>query len=233
MASKNSVKLYLNNSYYHIYNRGVEQRNIFMDKQDYSVFLSYLQTYLLPKNTIELKNILSSYKTTYQEKDRILKQLRLNNYSENIELICFALLPNHYHLLIRQAKISLNKFMNSLGTRYAMYFNRKYKRKGVLFQDVYKAVLVESNDQLLHLSRYIHLNITKAVNISPERWKESIFPSSLPEFLGLRKTNWIKTKYILDHFSKYDPKNNYEDFMINNQEKEHLIQNVSIDIDED
>lgn len=225
MASKNSVKLYINNSFYHIYNRGVEQRDIFLDEQDYSVFLSYIQTYLLPKNTFELENILTSHNSTIQEKDRALKQLRLKNYFEKVELICYALLPNHYHLLIRQGKNSLNKFMNSLGTRYAMYFNRKYKRKGVLFQDVYKAVLIDSDEQLLHLSRYIHLNITKPVNIS--------LPSSLPEFLGLRKTDWIKTKYVLDYFSKNDPKNNYEDFMINNQEKEQLIKNASIDLEED
>ncbi|MBI5451903.1 transposase, partial [Candidatus Gottesmanbacteria bacterium] len=158
MASKNSVKIYSENAFYHVYNRGVEKRDIFLDEQDYSVFLSYLQTYTTPKDEVKFKKIISSNDSSPKEKDKAIKQLRLKNYSGNIELVCYALLPNHFHLLIHQHENVLNRFMNSLGTRYGMYFNRKYKRTGILFQDVYKAVVVYTDEQLLHLSRYIHLN---------------------------------------------------------------------------
>ena len=158
MASKNSIKTYAENSYYHLYNRGVEKRNIFLDEQDYSVFLSYLQTYLLPKDLISLSTIFGSDHSSRSEKNKALKLLKLKNYSENIDLLCYCLMPNHYHLLVKQNSDVLAHFMNSLGTRYAMYFNRKYKRVGHLFQGTYKAVLVESKEQLLHLTRYIHSN---------------------------------------------------------------------------
>lgn len=232
MASRNSTKTYIPNSYYHVYNRGVEKRVIFQDEQDYSVFLSYLKTYLTPKDEKSLQAILNSAESSPKDKNQALKQLRLKNYSSDLELLCYALLPNHFHLLVRQKGIVLNNFTNSLGTRYAMYFNRKYKRQGVLFQDVYKAVLVESDEQLLHLSRYIHLNPTKVLHISPSRWKESTFPSSISEYLGNGNTDWIKKDYILNYFSKNNPQNSYFDFL-GVAPNAQLIYNAAIDIDDE
>ena len=100
MASKNSTKIYVQNSYYHIYNRGVEKRTIFQDEQDYSVFLSYLKTYLSPKDEKSLQAILDSRESSPKDKDLSLKLLRLKNYSADLELLCYALLPNHFHLLV-------------------------------------------------------------------------------------------------------------------------------------
>ncbi len=213
MASRNSIKVYLEDSFYHLYNRGVEKRNIFLDDQDYAVFLSYLQTYLLPKDEKTLRATLISQTSSRHEKDQSLKLLNLKNYSGDIELLCYALLPNHFHLLIKQNCPVLPSFMNSLGTRYAMYFNRKYHRTGVLFQDVYKAVFVESDEQLLHLSRYIHLNPTEALGLPPLKWQEAKSPTSLPEHIGIKNTPWIQKHYILDYFSKTNPKDSYENFL--------------------
>jgi putative transposase len=222
MASRNSVKEYISDSFYHIYNRGVEQRKIFLDEQDYSVFLSYLKTYLSPIDKADLENILSSPDSTSKEKDKALKLLKLRNYSKDLDLVCYSLMPNHFHLLVHQKDIVINSFANSIGTRYAMYFNRKYKRKGVLFQDVYKAVLVKSEEQLLHLSSYIHLNPIKASNPT--------LPSSLSEYLGLRKTDWIKAHHIMDYFSVSKPKFTYQDFIGSVADGE-FISPVAIDLD--
>lgn len=112
-----------------------------------------------------------------------------------------------------------------------MYFNRKYKRRGVLFQDVYKAVLVKSDEQLLHLSRYIHLNPTRALHISPNRWKESFFPSSIPEYLGNRNTDWIKKDYILNYFSKNNPQKSYFNFMGMSLDAQFIYE-AAIDMDD-
>lgn len=232
MASKNSVKVYAPDSYYHIYNRGVEKRNIFLDGQDYAVFLSYLQIYLSPKDTNKFFAVLASKDSSLREKDAALKQLRLKNYYSHMYLLCYALLPNHFHLLIRQKDLVLNSFMNSLGTRYAMYFNHKHKRNGVLFQDVYKAVRVENDEQLLHVSRYIHLNPIKALNLPISRWEESLFPSSLADYLGKRKTHWITKEYLFNYFSQTNPQSTYEDFLGLPMEGE-LLSDVAIDLDSD
>ena len=77
VASRNSVKVYADNSFYHIYNRGVEQRPIFTDEQDYAVFLSYIKTYILPKNALSLQAILLSNDSSAKDKDKALKLLNL------------------------------------------------------------------------------------------------------------------------------------------------------------
>ena len=157
MPARNTLKQYLENGYYHLYNRGVEKRLIFQDEQDCSVFLSYLKEYLLPKNEKELYEKLSDKTISSKEKDKILKLLRLNNFSEEIILLAYCLMPNHFHLFVKQkSPNSIDKFINSLCTRYTMYFNKKYKRVGSLYQGVYKAVLLDNEPQLLHISRYIH-----------------------------------------------------------------------------
>ena len=159
MPAKNSRKIYKENGFYHLYNRGVEKRSIFEDKQDYSVFLLYLKSYLLPKNVDALQEMLSDKNSTWNEKRLILKQLRLNNFNKEISLLAYCLMPNHFHFIVKQtAPDSIDRFINSLNTRYVMYFNKKYDRVGPLFQGVYKAVVVETDEQLLYLSGYIHRN---------------------------------------------------------------------------
>ncbi|MBI3887807.1 transposase [Candidatus Microgenomates bacterium] len=214
MAAKNSIKVYLKNGFYHIYNRGVEKRKIFLDQQDYAVFLSYLKTYLLPKDLIALHSVATSKETTSVQKDKALKILKMKNFNGIVELLCYCLMPNHFHLAIKQTTADgINHFINALGTRYAGYFNRRYHRVGPLFQGVYKAVLIDSEEQLLHLSRYIHLNPGKN-NPSQQ--------NSLPEYLRLRTTSWIKPEYVLRNFSKTCPNLSYADFMGLSQVGEYL-----------
>lgn len=213
MPSKNSAKIYIENGYYHIYNRGVEKRKIFLDQQDYSVFLSYLKEYLLPKNKKELYERLLDTNTSYKEKDKILRILRLNNFSQEITLLSYCLMPNHFHLFIKQkSKDAIDSFMNSIATRYTMYFNKKYKRVGPLYQDVYKAVLVNNEEQFLHLSRYIH---KQALNLKNQ-------PCSYPEYLGLRQTLWIKPEEILSYFSRINPSLSYQNFVTQPEETDNL-----------
>lgn len=192
MPSKNSIKLYLENSYYHIYNRGVEKRKIFLDEQDYKTFLKYLKIYLEPPENAKSRKISIGESKSFDAVPR-----PLNNFSNEIELTSYCLMPNHFHLLIYQkSNKSIEFFMRSIGTKYVQYFNKKYERVGYLFQGTYKAVLVKSDSQLLHLTRYIHLNPVSTFRESPLRYPYS----SYGEYLGSRKTNWIKPQKILEYF---------------------------------
>ncbi|MBI2595505.1 transposase [Candidatus Daviesbacteria bacterium] len=224
MPSRNSNKQYLENSYYHIYNRGVEKRLIFSDQQDYGVFLYYLKEYLLPKNETDLKKKLSDPNISYKERAKILQLLRLNNFADEINLLAYCLMPNHFHFLIKQRSAqSIDKFMNSLCTRYTMYFNRKYKRVGGLYQDVYKAVNVVTDQQFVYLSKYIHKQALASKGDALQGQ-----PSSYPEYLEIRKTDWVKPQEVLAYFSKTNPTLSYKAFV---EKSDDLleIQNIIIE----
>jgi len=210
MPAKNIIKPYLAGGYHHIYNRGVNKRSIFKDEQDYSVFLSYLKTYLLPMDTDKLNAVIASPAATPKEKDLALRQLQLNNFDGRIELLAYILMLNHFHFLIHQTdERDVKVFMQSLMTRYTMYFNGRYKRVGSLFQGHYKAVLVESDEQLLYLTRYIHRNST---NNSHKRLDLFRQPSSYPNYLGELKQDWVKPDFILQNFDKAGF-NSYKEFV--------------------
>lgn len=225
MPAKNSQKQYLENGYYHLYNRGVEKRIIFLDNQDYSVFLLYLKQYLLPKNERSLQEKLANKDTSIAEKDKILKLIRLNNFSKELSLLAYCLIPNHFHFLVKQKDAwTIDSFMNSLATRYSMYFNRKYKRVGSLYQGVYKAVLVSSNEQLLHLSRYIHKQALQGEAL------QIASLSSYLDYLKKTRTEWIRSDEILSFFSKTNPTLSYEAF-IKQTEDFDILKEIILDDD--
>lgn len=200
MPARNIVKPYVENGYYHIYNRGVEKRTIFQDEQDCKVFLFYIRLYLSP--VAEIQKIATT-------KIRINRFIPLN-LSEEVDLISFALMPNHIHLLVKQyTNDGIIKFTRRLVTSYVMYFNRKYKRLGGLFQSIYKGALVDSELYLLHLSRYIHHNPMK---IDAPSIDFNSF-SSYPYFLGEKHASWVKPQEILDYFSRKNPILSYQSFV--------------------
>jgi putative transposase len=192
MASKNSIKSDVTDGFYHVYNRGVGRMEIFKDDQDYGVFLSYLKEYLSPKQE---KNELI-HKIYVQ--DRVFNGVARTpkNYHNKFELICYCLMPNHFHFLIKQpVSGSMKNFMHSLLLRYSMYFNKKYDRVGPLFQGRYKAVFVESEEYLLYLSRYIHVN--------PGEFTNNLLnaKSSYADFIGLKHTSWLNPDKVLVYFN--------------------------------
>jgi REP element-mobilizing transposase RayT len=201
-----------------------------MDEQDIGVFLSYIKTYLLPRDEKTLKNIIADPVKLYKERIDASRALLLNNFSSELEMTAYTTMPNHFHFLVYQtAPDTIDRFMNSLGTRYTMYFNKRYKRVGPLFQGIYKGVLVESDEQSLYLSRYIHRNVRSL----PEELR-SKFPSSYPVYLGKTKQEWVKPERILAHFStaEYDSYREFveiEDMDENNKEAVTLSK-VGLDI---
>ncbi len=177
MPAKNSIKQYLEGGYYHIYNRGVEKRPIFLDEQDYTTFLNLLKKYLDPTIGSDPKQ-------------------KVSPIASEIDLIAFCLMSNHFHLQVKQhTKYGITKLMRAVWGSYVNYFNKKYARDGSLCQGKYKAVLVQNDIQLLHLSRYIHLNPTK-LGSDPKTYSYS----SYQYYLGIKKAPWVKTAEILAHF---------------------------------
>lgn len=198
MPAKNIVKVFNENGYYHIYNRGVEKRDIFLDRQDYAVFLSYLKSYLSPQDEFE----------------KVFPSRKLKNFTDDIDLLCYCLMSNHFHFLIKQySRIAITGFVRSILTRYSMYFNRKYERVGSLFQGTYKAVEIRSEEQLVYLTRYIHRNPNPDTSGSNPEVLERYRYSSLGNYLGRVRQRWVKPEVILDLFSGSNSGLSYRSFV--------------------
>jgi putative transposase len=141
MPSRNLEKIYLPDTYYHVYNRGVNKRRIFLDDEDYRVFLNLFKRYL-------------SNEPQFDNKHREYPWLH-----DDIELLAFCLMPNHFHLLVYQVSDkAMTALLRGVCTAYTGYFNKKYARVGHLFQDRFKASMITTDGYLQHISRYIHLN---------------------------------------------------------------------------
>lgn len=174
MSSRNVIKDYVEDSFYHVYNRGVNKRKIFLDNDDYAVFLNLLKRYLDSEPVTDNKG---------REYEWLHKR---------IELLAFCLMPNHFHLLIYQHdKEAMTRLMRGTITSYTIYFNKKYRRTGPLFQDRFKASLITKDTYLLHISRYIHLNPHDYIN-----WEFS----SLLYYAGKKKAGWVNPDRIMEFF---------------------------------
>lgn len=137
----------------HIYNRGNNREKIFYDQNDYKAFLFRIGLALGVELEILQKETLTSIPHS---------RIRISGNKNFFKLHAFSLMPNHFHLLIEQVgDISISKPISQICTSYSMYMNRKYKRVGHIFQDQFKAVLIENNPQLMWASAYIHMNAVK------------------------------------------------------------------------
>ena len=135
---------FVNGEFYHIFNRGVDKRNIVMDEKDSERFLQGLVEF----NTRE--PIGSIYENSFLDK---IKGKPLVN------IICYCLNPNHFHLVLEQVvENGISLFMKSVSLGYAKYFNNKYGRSGALFEGRFKVKHIDDNNYLLHTSAYVNLN---------------------------------------------------------------------------
>jgi len=199
--------------YYHIFNRGVDKRDVFIDGGDYLRFLmsmrdfnnnstSQTRDYILRKNQARVKELSSRYRELSSFSSFI------DSLPKLVEIICYCLNPNHYHLLLKQlADNGIEKFMHKLGSGYTNFFNAKYQRSGSLFQGTFKAVKIESNEHLLWVSAYVNANaqihgLTK--DASNYKW------CSYPEYLGLSPKNFCHKDMIIEQFKD---KENFKSFM--------------------
>ncbi len=174
MPSRNVRKTDVAESYYHVYARGISRQRIFREPADFVKFLRLFGRYLSLRETKSAAGV------------------SFPNYYNKLELTCFCLMPNHFHLLIYQRQQgAMTEFMRGLLTSYSMYFNKKYKRSGPLFESRYKASLISDDTYLEHITRYIHLN--------PRLWRNYEY-SSLPYYLHQISDEWVRPERIISQF---------------------------------
>ncbi len=160
---------------YHVFNRGVEKRHIFMDKHDYLRFINNLA-------------IFNDARPVLNAKYRVKEIETLDSRKLFVDVLAFCLMPNHYHLLLQQKKDDgISKFMNKIGVGYVNYFNLKYKRVGSLFQGTFKAVLIEKESQFLYIPYYIHSN---PLDLIVKDWRENGISKLKPAIDFLDSYKW-------------------------------------------
>lgn len=202
--SKRHFDIFMNRDYkefapgsiVHIYNRGNNRENIFLDDQDFKAFIFRLGLAL----GFEEREL------THQMCSLPYSRIRITDTRKgNFKLFAFCLMPNHFHLLIEQCgDTSLSKIISKICMSYSKYVNKKYNRVGHIFQDCFKAVAVESNPQLMWSSAYIHMNAVKDKLVkhpSEYTW------SSYNDYVSDRNLPIIETEFLT---SVFGDKSNFE-----------------------
>jgi putative transposase len=199
-------KVFRSGHWYHVYNRGDNKELVFLDEQDYFNFLKRLKIILgvMPVPNAGRRGALT------------LKALPVGSFT----LAAYCLMPNHFHMLLRQDGIvEVGQLLAKLCTSYARYFNRKYERIGNLFQDTFKAKLVDNDSYLTYLSAYIHNN--------PNEPGGYLY-SSFHDYIGLRQDTICNTTILLAYFKGDQAA--YKDFVLGySAEDEEYIKDLIFD----
>lgn len=181
---------------YHVFNRGIGRQPIFFTKRDYQRFIDILWYYLPVNPPIRYSKFLSL--TVNQRNQLLVGYFKLPRI---VSCIAYCLMPNHFHLLLEQESDGgISKYVSNVCNSYTRYINTKKNQLGPLLQGKFKAVRIENDEQLLHVSRYIHLNPFTSALIDPLDKLQTYPYSSLPHYAGYVKNEWLKADRIYSHF---------------------------------
>lgn len=153
------------------------------------------------------------------EKGMNLVVEQLSSKESLVDLVAFCIMPTHIHLILCQLKENgISVFMRNLLNSYSRYFNVKYNRKGPLWQGRFKAILIETDEQLRHLTRYVHLNPTSDGLVeNPEDWHYS----SYNEYLS----NSVDTLANFRRYLEVDPKS-YKGFVDSRKDYQQKLSEI-------
>jgi putative transposase len=206
--------------FYHILNRGVASQPTFLSKRDYqraSLLLPYYQ-HLSPP--FKFSRFLKFSKTKQSE---VLQMMRKHG-NLLVEIVAYCLMPNHFHFILKQlSDEGISKFVSDVTNSYTRYFNTKYERKGPIFQGKFKAVRVETEEQLLHLSRYIHLNPLSSYVVKTTKDLENYSYSSFPEYLQEAGDELCQKGLTLNNFKTASA---YKDFVLDRADYQQKLQDI-------
>jgi len=193
---------------YHLYNCGVEKRNIFLNKRDCRRFLETVKFY--------------QYKDTPAKFSQFITPPGWKNQGANlVKIICYCFMPNHFHIIAKQTiDKGISIFMSRLENSYTKYFNTKNKRVGHLFQGAFKAVRIENDEQLIHVSRYIHLNPFVAELVG---YLENYEWSSYLEYISNHKDEICQKDIILSFFKSVEE---YKKFVVDHADYARSIEKI-------
>jgi len=197
---------------YHLFNKMIDQKRVFQSNSYSQDFYDRLIYYRSINSTRSYSDLSKLHK---DNQENIYTQMfKESDYQVRILAYCF--MPNHYHLLIQQLKDDgISNYISKTTNSFTRYYNLKNQRRGQVFLKDFKAVLVRSDEQLIHNSRYIHLNpyssglVTTPDELIKYRW------SSFASYLGVRKDKLVQNQQVMSFFSSVKE---YQDFVFDQAE---------------
>lgn len=212
-----------NNYYYHVFSRSISKYIVFNSTEDYSRIIEILNLYRYSNFSYKYSKFVQLDAQTQID---VMESLK-NQNDLLVEIVAYCVMPTHIHLLIKQIQNGgISRYMAKVLNSYSRYFNVKHKRSGPLWAGRFKSVLVSNDNQLLHLTRYIHLNPTSANIVKkPEQWPHSSYVEyTSSDFTESKICNF---KNLIDITSK-----EYKKFVLDRkdyQKQISLIKNMLID----
>ena len=195
--------------YYHVFNRGVNKDNIFFDDIDWHRFLFTIFAFQSDETPENFYRHIDDFVEIGRITEKILDYKKINR-RRYVDLVAFALMPNHFHLVLREHRPKgVANFMSRLQNSYTKYVNTKYEKNGHLFQGPYRSVHVKDDDQLLYLSAYVHKNPKELSG-----WKNKIvdYPwSSLQDYTRENRWNVLLKNDIITRM--FDDSDGYLDYV--------------------
>lgn len=205
--------------YYHVFNRGIDHCSTFLIEADYRRAFETISLYRFPNPPLSLSKFLRL--------DTIRRSEIIDLMAPStplVSLISYCFMPNHFHFLLRQdLDNGTSKFVGNFQNSYTKYFNNRHKRDGSLYLDQFKAIRVETEEQLLHVSRYIHLNpytgrlVDSISSIMNYPW------SSFPEYLGNIQNRLTDPSFIMKNFSS---SSNYSRFVSDHADFQRQLKDI-------
>ncbi|OGM15541.1 hypothetical protein A2V56_03580 [Candidatus Woesebacteria bacterium RBG_19FT_COMBO_42_9] len=212
------------NEYYHIFNRGSNKKIIFNDAREYSRFFLTARYYSIKDPPLKFSRFVKLGKV-----ERRGFWEGYETYEKLVSFNCFCFMPNHYHFLLKQeSENGISQFIKKLQTSYSHYSNIKHENEGPLWTGQFKAVRVENENQLFHLSRYIHLNSVTSYLTHPNKLESYIW-SSYREYLGKSEFPFCSTKEVLSNFKSVTKFKEFVSNQIDYQRRLKLIKNLTFD----
>lgn len=212
---------------YHVFNRSIAKQPIFITQRDYQRALETINFYRYQNQPMRF----SYFKRLPSERTKEFLNNLAKNGKQSIEILAFCIMPNHVHFLLKQlTDNAISTFMNNFQHSYSKYFNTKNERTGALFQSMYKAVRIETEEQFLHVSRYIHLNPVTSFIIKIEHLIN--YPwSSFKDYINHMDNNlsMVNNSQILSYFKT---KGKYKEFVFDQadyQRKLNEIKHLSLE----
>ncbi|MBI2613337.1 MAG: transposase [Candidatus Levybacteria bacterium] len=209
---------FVTNQIYHVFNRSIASQTVFIDKYDYKRVLDLINFYRFSKPPLRFSHYKRLSKTQKEEFEKAF----MINRSPMIEILAFCIMPNHVHFLLKpKEKNAVSNFMRNLQNSYSKYFNTKRERTGSLFQFMFKAVRMETDEQLVHVSRYIHLNPATAYIVDTEDLDKYEW-SSFKSYISDTQSN-VSSEMIL---SRFKSKQDYKKFVFDQLEYQRELAKI-------